>query len=50
MKTREELLFSVIENFMLHSTKQKSDNPVIRELANQMCDVDIWEMWVLTQK
>lgn len=50
MKTGEELLFEVIQRFLFHSEKKKSDNPVIREIANQMCDVEIWEMWVLTQK
>lgn len=42
-----ELLAQVIERFMFHSEKAKSGNPFVSEMAQMMCDVEIWEMWVL---
>lgn len=44
-----ELLFSVAERYLMHNEQTKSDNPVERNIAEKMCDIEIWEMWVLTQ-
>ena len=42
-------LFDVIERYFFHSEKSRSDNPIISEAAKRMCDIEIWEMWELTQ-
>lgn len=43
------LLINVAERYMYHSRWKNSDNPVLRQLAELMCEVDIDEMWMLTQ-
>ena len=45
----QELLFDVIERYIFHSEKSRSDNPVVRETAQKMCEVELWEMWALAQ-
>ena len=53
MKTqnKNDKLAYVAERFNYHSKKaQTSDNPIIVDAAKKMCSIDIWEMWVLTQK
>lgn len=45
-----ELLAQVAERFMFHSEKTRADNPLVAEMASKMCEVEIWEMWVLTQE
>lgn len=43
-------LASVIERFMLHSELKKiSPNPVVKDSVKNMCEIELWEMWVLTQ-
>lgn len=49
MRSKEELIADVVERFLFHSKKAQSDNPVIKDIAEKMCSVEIWEMWVLTQ-
>lgn len=49
MKRNDELLLKVAERFLFHSEKAKSDNPVVADVAKEMCDIEIWEMWTLTQ-
>ncbi len=44
-----ELLLQVAERFMFHSEKAKTDNPLIADMASKMCEIELWEMWVLTQ-
>ncbi len=44
-----ELLAQVVERFRFHSRKACSDNPVIAQIARDICDVELWEMWALTQ-
>lgn len=44
-----ELLARVVERFQFHSEKTKSDSPLVAETAKKMCEVEIWEMWALTQ-
>lgn len=48
MKRQNEMLIEVIERFLFHRNYQ-SDNPNIKELANKMADIEIAEMWMLTQ-
>ena len=50
MKNQKNLLFEVIERYLFHSEKAKSENPIVSDIANKMCDIELWEMWVLTQK
>ena len=49
MKKKDELLFKVVENFLFYRERVESDNPIMREAARVMCDVDIREMWMFTQ-
>ena len=49
MRERDEFLFKVVENFLFYREKLESDNPIMREAARVMCDVDIREMWMFTQ-
>lgn len=44
-----DLLARVVERFIFHSGKANSENPLISENAAKMCDIEIWEMWALTQ-
>lgn len=44
-----EVLSKVVDRFQFHSEKAKSENPIIAELAEKMCEIEIWEMWELTQ-
>lgn len=50
MSRENELLISVVERYLFHSKQAKSDNPMIRNVAKTMCDIEIWEMWALTQE
>lgn len=44
-----ELLAQIVDWFQFHAEKAKSDNPLVAEMAAKMCEVEIWEMWTLTQ-
>lgn len=44
-----ELLAQAAERFLFHSEKAKANNPLIADMAAKMCEVEIWEMWALTQ-
>lgn len=44
-----ELLIRVAERYLYHSNYH-SDNPVVQEMANKICEIEIYEMWALTQK
>lgn len=44
-----DLLPQVIERFRFHHGQTKSDNPIVAEEAEKMCEIEIWEMWALTQ-
>lgn len=46
---RNETLAQVAERFIFHSEKARADNPLVVEMAAKMCEVEIWEMWTLTQ-
>lgn len=45
-----ERLAKVVERYRYHAGKTESANPVIAEAAAMMRDVDICEMWALTQE
>ncbi len=44
-----ELLAQVVERFIFHSEKANADNPLVADMAAKMREVEIWEMWALTQ-
>lgn len=48
-KRENELLAQVVERFRFHSGKVKSENPIVADAAMKMCEVEIWQMWALTQ-
>lgn len=43
------LLLAVAERYKYHCEKLNSNSEVIREVAKKMIDIELWEMWVLTQ-
>lgn len=45
-----ELLAQVVERFLYHSQYVHSDKPITKDMAQKMCEIEIWEMWTLTQK
>lgn len=51
IQNKDEKLAYVAERFLYHSkVANTSDNPIIVDSAKSMCNIDIWEMWVLTQE
>lgn len=44
-----EILAQIIKRFRFHYENTKSDNPIIANAAMKMCEVEMWEMWALTQ-
>lgn len=45
-----ERLAKVVENYRFHINKTGAANPVVVDTARRACDIDIWEMWALTQE
>lgn len=45
----QERLFDVIERYLFHRGKCGANNPIISGAAEKICEVEIWEMWALTQ-
>lgn len=43
-------LCKVVERFRFHSRKAREGNPIVSDIAKKMCEVELWEMWVLTQR
>lgn len=43
-------MFTVSERFLYHREKAGADDPFISETAKKMCEIELWEMWVLTQE
>ena len=43
-------LARVVDRFLFHSGQMRSKNPIVAEAAWKMSEVEIWEMWVLTQE
>lgn len=46
---RLERLVSVVERFNSHRKEMETDNPLVYELAEKLCGVEINFMWLLTQ-
>jgi hypothetical protein len=49
-RIEDNLLIQVAINFQCHRSKLESNSPDVREFAKKACDIDIWEMWSLTQE
>ena len=47
-KTITELLISATRRYMFHS-QYRSDNPLVNEIYDMMADMDLDEIWMLTQ-
>lgn len=45
-----DLLSRTVDRFLFHHEKTNSDNPIVAEMAEKICDVELWEMWTLTQE
>ena len=48
MKPKDELLLKVAERYLLHKNYQTT-NPFTRAMLDKLCEVEIDEMWMLTQ-
>lgn len=44
-----ELLFRIVERYLYHKNFD-TQNPEVREIRKMILDVEIAEMWMLTQK
>lgn len=49
MNRTDELLIKVVERYM-HHRDYKTDNPIVAEMARSMCEIEVDEMWMLTQR
>lgn len=49
MSRTNELLFKVMERYQYHILKVNHENPIVAETARAMVDIDICELWMLTQ-
>ena len=45
---KNELLIKVVERYLFHKN-YATDNPFVAEMAQKMCDLELHEMWMLTQ-
>ena len=41
-------LFEVVERYLFHKN-YVTGNPIAKEIAEKMCDIELSEMWMLTQ-
>jgi hypothetical protein len=48
-KSKNDLLIKVVERYIFHKN-YKTDNPIVADIRDKMCDVELAEMWMLTQK
>lgn len=48
-KRVNETLAKVVERYNFHQQEMKSVNPLIAEAAVAMCNIELWELWSLTQ-
>lgn len=44
------LLAQVIEKFCFHCKQIESESAIVADAAKKMVEIDLWEMWVLTQE
>ena len=49
MERKNELLFRVIERYLFHKNFN-SDNKGAVDMAATMCEIELYEMWVLTEE
>ncbi len=45
-----ERLAKIVERYRHHLGRRESANQAVAEVARMACDIDIWEMWALTQE
>lgn len=48
MNPVDERLVNVIERYLAHNTNQ-SDHSLVKEMITTMKDIELLEMWILTQ-
>lgn len=48
-KSKNELLIQVVERYLFHKNFA-TENPFVAEIAQKMCEIDVDEMWMLTQQ
>lgn len=48
MSRENELLIQVVERYLYHKN-YITDNQITKKMAQSMCDIEISEMWMLTQ-
>lgn len=39
----------IVERFRLHQEKARSEDSFVAGVAAAMCEIELWEMWALTQ-
>lgn len=44
-----DLLFKVVERYLYHVDMSNSEDELISSTAKTMCEIEIAEMWMLTQ-
>lgn len=49
MRTTDELLIEVVKRYLFHKN-YVTENAFLKKIAEDMCDIEISEMWMLTQK
>ena len=47
-RTGSQLAY-ITERFRLHREKARSEDPFVAGVAAAMCEIELWEMWALTQ-
>lgn len=49
MEKTNHLLIELVERYQYHQSKVNCDNPFVAGVAQKMCDIDVYEMYMLTQ-
>lgn len=49
MSREDMLLFEVVRRYFIHKEAVNSENTLVSEVAKRMCEIDMLEMWMLTQ-
>ena len=47
-RTSDQIAY-IPERFLLHQEKARSEDPFVAGVAAAMCEIELWEMWALTQ-
>lgn len=46
-----DVVCDVVERFRFHSDKASSTKePFVKYMTLKMCEIELWELWVLTQR